>query len=107
MASEAEVVVGPNGCIRGEVRARNLVVNGRVEGRIICEQLDIMPAGVVSGELMSVRMSIEPGGRFVGRSLELGQVEHINILEVSFLEAPEDRPAVVVEQLAGEERGSP
>ena len=103
--SEAEIVVGPKGRILGEVRARHLVVNGVVEGRIVCEQLDILPSGAVNGELMTGKMAIEPGGRFVGRSLELGQAGSVNILEVTFVEG--EAPTASLVEKAPEERGSP
>ncbi|HID01110.1 MAG TPA: hypothetical protein EYP05_07255, partial [Piscirickettsiaceae bacterium] len=104
--SEAEIVVGPKGRIVGEVRARHLVVNGVVEGRIVCEQLEILASGTVNGTLMTGKMAIEPGGRFVGRSMELGNLAEVNILAVTFgeevaeLVGPEHAAAVI-------EKGSP
>lgn len=105
--SEAEIVVGPKGRIVGEVRARHLVVNGVVEGHIVCEQLDILSSGTVNGELMAGKMAIEPGGRFVGRSLELGQQHGFNILEVTFVEEEPVTVSLARKQAVVEEEASP
>lgn len=87
--SEAEIVIGPKGSVEGEVRAKHIVVNGALVGHVVCEQMDIMSAGCVRGELMSQHMTIENGGRFLGRSHEIGADTQINILEVQLVESEE------------------
>ncbi len=88
VVSEAEVIVGPRGRIDGAVKAKHLVVNGEVDGRVVCEQLDIMAAGTVRGELHTGRMTIEEGGRFLGQSMDLGEAGDITVLELNLV-APE------------------
>ncbi len=98
MLSEAEIVIGPKGAIEGEVRAKHIVVNGELKGRIVCEQMDIMSAGCVRGELLSQHMTIENGGRFLGRSHEVGADAQINILEVQLVEVEEVVPEAIAAQ---------
>ena len=88
VVSEAEVIVGPRGRIDGAIKAKHLVVNGEVDGRVVCEQLDIMAAGTVRGELHTGRMTIEEGGRFLGQSMDLGEAGDITVLELNLV-APE------------------
>ena len=110
--SEAEVVVGPNGYVHGEVRASHMVVNGRVEGRIVCEDIDIMSSGVAKGELYCENMAIESGGRFIGQSF-VGEVPDDDPYQVNVvdhvpepLEGPREGEEALPEQLLPEEESS-
>ena len=107
--SEAEVVIGPNGYVQGEVRASHMVVNGRVEGRIVCEDIDIMSSGVAKGELYCENMAIESGGRFIGQSF-VGEVPDDDPYQVNVvdhvpepLEGPGKVEEALPEQIVSEE----
>jgi cytoskeletal protein CcmA (bactofilin family) len=95
--SEAEVIIGPKGKVLGEVRARQIIVNGYLEGDVVCEKVDIMAAGTLQGELMAQSVTIEEGGRFLGESRELGDGDmQVNILQITLpeLEATSDEVEV-------------
>lgn len=62
------ITVGKNGEIRGEITARHLVVQGRVDGTISVERIEIKEGGRVSGTLVSNDMIIEANGVFDGES---------------------------------------
>ncbi|NKI33795.1 polymer-forming cytoskeletal protein [Wenzhouxiangella sp. XN79A] len=66
--SDADVTVGQSGRLEGEIRARRVLVSGRVQGRIEAERLEIVAGGVVEGNVVTVDLVIEPGGRFNGSS---------------------------------------
>jgi cytoskeletal protein CcmA (bactofilin family) len=61
--------IGPHGAIKGEIRAKNLTVNGRVDGNISTEQLvEIKASGSVVGDIESSRISIADGAYFKGNA---------------------------------------
>ncbi|MDT8449735.1 MAG: polymer-forming cytoskeletal protein [Wenzhouxiangellaceae bacterium] len=66
--SEAGVVIGADGHLEGRIKARNVVVSGRVQGSVAAERLEIIAGGVVEGDVHTVDLVIEPGGRFNGSS---------------------------------------
>lgn len=62
------LMIGPHGSIKGEIKAKNLTVNGRVVGKISTEQLtEINASGSVVGDIESSRISIKDGGHFKGK----------------------------------------
>lgn len=66
--SESDVVIGSSGVISGTVRAKSVVVSGRIEGSISSERLEIIAGGMIEGDVHTVNLVIEPGGRFNGSS---------------------------------------
>lgn len=66
--SKADVALGEQGHFKGNIRARNIFVSGRLEGRVIAERLEIVAGGAVEGEIEIGDLVIEPGGRFNGSS---------------------------------------
>jgi cytoskeletal protein CcmA (bactofilin family) len=68
VASESAIVVGTEGFIEGTVKAKTVVVSGRVKGSISADRLEIIAGGRVEGDVHIVELVIEPGGRFNGSS---------------------------------------
>ena len=67
------VVIGNHGAIRGEIRARNITVSGKVVGNIFAEELmTITATGCVEGNIESSRISVVEGAYFKG-SVDLRQ----------------------------------
>ena len=66
--SKADVALGEQGRFNGNIRARNVYVSGKLEGRVIAERLEIVAGGSVEGEIETADLVIEPGGRFNGSS---------------------------------------
>ena len=66
--AQTGVVIGEQGYLKGRIRAGNVVVSGRVEGSIAAKRLEIVSGGVVEGDVQTVDLVIEPGGRFNGSS---------------------------------------
>ena len=65
------VTVGTQGHVKSEIRARQLVIHGTVNGKISAqEKVEIRKTGNVVGDLVSAGISIEDGAYFKG-SIEI------------------------------------
>ena len=61
------LTVGPNGRVRANVEARNLIVHGRVDGDVhATERVDLRKTASLSGDITTARISIEDGAFFKG-----------------------------------------
>lgn len=69
--TEQGVSVGKTGTISGLVKATTIIVSGVLEGKVVCEKIDILATGKVLGEVVCSEMMIEAGGKFIGESREL------------------------------------
>ncbi|MEJ2500079.1 MAG: polymer-forming cytoskeletal protein [Campylobacterales bacterium] len=66
--SKGVITVGKNGTVKGDIDAAHLVVQGRVEGNVEVDRLEIKENGYVSGVVTSTEMVIEAKGVFEGES---------------------------------------
>jgi len=65
--TRGKVVIGPTGKISGEVICKNSEVSGIVDGKISVGQLLTLKASSkITGDIMTFKLSIEPGARFTG-----------------------------------------
>ena len=61
------LVVGPNGRIRANISAREVVVHGKAEGNITCtERVELRKSCVLVGDITTERIMIEDGAFFKG-----------------------------------------
>lgn len=68
------LTVGPNGRIRANIIARQIVMHGRAEGNITAsERVELKSTCVLSGDITSPRIVIEEGAFFKG-SVDPGRV---------------------------------
>lgn len=88
--AEHTVTVGPQGQVKSEIRARQVIVQGSVNGKITArEKIDIRRTGNVVGDLQAAGVAIEDGAYFKGS---------IEILREGRSEGrPEGRPEVRTE----------
>jgi cytoskeletal protein CcmA (bactofilin family) len=64
----SSVTVGPNGTVKADITAREVVVRGRVEGKIAGkERVQLWSTGQVSGEISTQRLAIEDGAVLRGK----------------------------------------
>ncbi|HEY1845890.1 MAG TPA: polymer-forming cytoskeletal protein [Buttiauxella sp.] len=63
------------GFIDGEFTAPSIIINGRVEGTCISENIEIHEHGEMEGISRSGSLSIRPGGSFIGQSERLATVK--------------------------------
>ena len=67
LSTKGKVVIGPTGKVKGEVYCKNSEVSGSVEGKISVSQLLTLKAeSKITGEILTVKLSIEPGAKFTG-----------------------------------------
>jgi cytoskeletal protein CcmA (bactofilin family) len=64
----ASLTVGPNGTVKADVTAREVIVRGRIEGKISGrEKVQLWSTAHVTGEVQTERLSIEEGGTLRGK----------------------------------------
>ena len=61
------LTVGPNGRVRANIEARNVILNGRVDGDIhASDRVELRKSASLSGNISTARISIEDGAFFKG-----------------------------------------
>jgi cytoskeletal protein CcmA (bactofilin family) len=66
--TNGSLTVGPNGTVKADVNAREVVVRGRLEGKIAGrERVQIWNTGHVAGEVQTQRLAIEDGAVLRGK----------------------------------------
>jgi cytoskeletal protein CcmA (bactofilin family) len=68
------VTVGPNAKVKAEISAREVIVRGRVEGKVSgTEKIQVWSSARIQGDMKSERVAIEEGAELHG-SLEVGKI---------------------------------
>jgi len=68
LTSNSCLTVGPNGTVRADVSAREVVVRGKIEGNITGrDKVELWSTGQVTGEVHTDRLAIEDGALLRGR----------------------------------------
>ena len=81
---ESRVTIGRNGKVDASIQAKEVVVMGKVNGNIECsDRVDIRAEGAVSGDISTVRISVEDGAALKGgiqvrSEVKAGQQPHQN-----------------------------
>jgi cytoskeletal protein CcmA (bactofilin family) len=71
--SEQTVILGDGAKVEGQIEGNRVVIAGRFDGVIFAKgRVEIQAKGVVTGEVHSPCMVIDPGGIFDGRCHMLG-----------------------------------
>ena len=78
---DSRVTIGRNGKVDASIQAKEVVVMGKVTGNIECsDRVDIRAEGAVSGDITTVRISVEDGAALKGgiqvRSEGKGHQQH-------------------------------
>ena len=61
------LTVGPNGRVRANIEARNVILHGRVDGDIhATDRVELRKSASLSGDISTARISIEDGAFFKG-----------------------------------------
>jgi cytoskeletal protein CcmA (bactofilin family) len=81
------LTIGPNAVVKAEVSARDVVVRGRVEGKLTgTERIQIWHSARVQGDMKAERISIEEGAELHGK-MEAGKPTG-NMMEKAKNEGP-------------------
>jgi cytoskeletal protein CcmA (bactofilin family) len=67
------LVIGKSGVVYGEVKAKNAIINGKLEGSIVCETLEVMETGEVSKKIQADTIILD--GTVTGNVIGLQSVE--------------------------------
>lgn len=74
----ASVTVGPNGKVKADILAREVIVRGQVDGKIEgTEKVQLWNSGRVTGEVRTERLAIEDGALLRGK-VEAGKAQSHN-----------------------------
>ena len=66
--ANGSLTVGPNGTVKADVVAREVIVRGRIEGKIAGrERVQLWSTGHVTGEVLTQRLAIEDGAVLRGK----------------------------------------
>jgi len=73
--TNSKLTIGPNGEVKADVFAREVIVLGRVDGKIVGrERIQLGSTGNVSGDLQTERLAIEDGAVLRGKiEIETGK----------------------------------
>jgi cytoskeletal protein CcmA (bactofilin family) len=75
LTSNCCLTVGPNGNVKADLNAREIIVRGKVEGKVIArDKLQIGSTGQITGEVQTNRLVIEDGATLRGK-VEAGKLE--------------------------------
>lgn len=67
------LVIGKSGIVQGEVKAKNAIINGKLEGSIICETLEVMETGEISKQIQADTLILD--GTVTGHVIGLKSIE--------------------------------
>jgi cytoskeletal protein CcmA (bactofilin family) len=74
----ASVTIGPNGKVKADISAREVIVRGQVDGKIDgTERVQLWNSGRVTGEVRTERLAIEDGALLRGK-VEAGKAQSRN-----------------------------
>ncbi len=97
------LTIGPNGRVRASLKAKDVVVQGRVDGSISAgDRLDLRKTAVLIGDIQTQRLAVEDGAFLKGK-IETIKGE----AQASGQSRPEMKPAAVVASAASGNSGSP
>lgn len=72
--TNGSLTIGPNGFVKADVNAREVIVRGKIEGKIMGrDRVQLWSTGQVSGEVQTERLSIEEGALLRGK-VETGKL---------------------------------
>jgi len=66
--ADGDIFVGEDGRAKAEIKARNVILAGRVEGNISAKKLEVLPSGKLIGDINIDILKIEEGALFEGSS---------------------------------------
>jgi cytoskeletal protein CcmA (bactofilin family) len=81
--SEQTVILGEGAKVEGQIEGNRVVISGRFDGVIFAKgRVEIQAKGVVTGEVHSPCMVIDPGGIFDGRCHMLASSDSVSSVTI-------------------------
>ncbi len=82
LTTNSSLTIGPNGSVKADLNAREIIVRGKVEGKVTArDKLLIGSTGQITGEVQTDRLAIEDGALLRGK-VEAGKQQTAKIPEV-------------------------
>ena len=79
--SKGKLVIGPAGSVTGDINSQNVDVEGKVEGKIIVDDvLNVKANAVINGEVICGKLSVEPGAKFTATCAMKGTAAALNVV---------------------------
>ncbi|MFZ0758329.1 MAG: polymer-forming cytoskeletal protein [Candidatus Sulfotelmatobacter sp.] len=89
---ENRVTIGRNGSVQANITAREVVVMGKVNGNIDCsDRVDIRSEGSVTGDVSTVRISVEDGAVLKG-GIQVRSSDHKQHNQAQAQQKPAETP---------------
>ena len=93
------LTIGPNGRVRANIEARNVIIHGRVHGDVHCtDRVELRKTASLAGDISTARIAIEDGAFFKGT---------IDIQKPEAAPKPEVKPAVATAAAAAAPAATP
>lgn len=75
LQSEGKLIVGPSGIVKSNIKMREAVIEGRIEGNItVTERLELRSTAQVTGDIQAGMLSVEEGVVLNGKVRTFGQI---------------------------------
>jgi cytoskeletal protein CcmA (bactofilin family) len=66
--TNGSLTIGPNGTVKADVNAREVIVRGRIEGKVTGrDKVQLWSTGQITGEVLTERLAIEEGAMLKGK----------------------------------------
>lgn len=87
--SDGKIVIGPAGTVKGDIICKNADIEGKFEGKIqVAEILNVKSKASIHGEVITGKLSVEPGAEFSASC----------IMKTTVKNPPPNEPATAAEE---------
>lgn len=67
LKTSGKLIIGARGTVKGEIYCKNSDIEGKIEGRIIVQELlTLKSTSFIKGDIVAKRLAIDPGAKFTG-----------------------------------------
>lgn len=80
--SNAKIVIGPAGSVKGDIICRNADIEGKFDGKIqVTDILNVKSKASIHGEVICGKLSVEPGAEFSATCVMKPNVKNLPVHE--------------------------
>lgn len=77
-SSPGKLVIGPSGSVQGEIKCKNVDIEGHFSGKLeVAELLSIKSKAVIKGDVIVGKLAVEPGAVFEATCVMKSQLKAI------------------------------
>ncbi|MDR2955390.1 MAG: polymer-forming cytoskeletal protein [Prevotella sp.] len=90
IVSTGKVVVGPEGCVRGNIKSKSVDLSGKIYGDVtVSEIITMKESSYYKGEVRAHNIEIEAGASFYGNCMMEEEIEENKIIGLNKIEERE------------------